>query len=146
MEIHQCSEVAVKSWLFQGTPRALHPQKNESLHHFGKLKESKLNCSYSLLIIAMVTRFTGSQQGQSEPCTCLTAHIQVMDKADVVARDKKGLEVYQPYIEDMQMQHVMTSCPYILRPMMQESWRQARLQLQHNTTLHEHSSLTVKKA
>jgi hypothetical protein len=74
MEIHQCSEVAVKSWLFQGTPRALHPQKNESLHHFGKLKGSKLNCSYSLLIIAMVTRFTGSQQGQSEPCTCLTAH------------------------------------------------------------------------
>jgi hypothetical protein len=98
-EMHRCSEVAVRSWLFQGTPRALLPQKNESLRDWlwgnRRRASSIVHKHYSLLpwLQELVDK------ANPEPRNCLAAHIRLTDKAAVVARDKKGLEVYQPYIE-----------------------------------------------
>jgi len=98
-EMHRCSELAVRSWLFQGTPKALLPQRDESLQDWlweNRKRASKIvHGHYQLLpwLQQLVDK------ANPNPQNCLAVHVRLTDKAAVVARDKKGLEVYQPYIE-----------------------------------------------
>jgi hypothetical protein len=98
-EMHRCSEIAVRSWLFQGTPKALLPSDESMLHEWlwgHRSRASKIVREHYHLL-PWIEKLVAN--ANPAPKNCLAAHIRLTDKAAVVARDKKGLSVYRPYIE-----------------------------------------------
>jgi hypothetical protein len=95
-DMHRCSEIAVRGWAFKGTPDALLPNDRPITDWLWDHRQRAA---------VMVRKYFQPQawleeriqQANPDPQRCLAAHIRLTDKAS--GRDKKGLEVYKPYIE-----------------------------------------------
>ena len=96
--IHRCSELAVRSWPFRGIPEALSPQNGkvrEWLWEHRKRASDVVKRHFKLLpwLEEKV------KEANPNPGKCLATHIRLTDKDTSPVRDKKGLEMYRPYIE-----------------------------------------------